>query len=104
MATAERDSPGGVASELTSRRDGPAKQAIVEFVAPSPARTVPHRCRSTSASRCSTTTGTLWCEKPMPIQFDDFIMRRLAEMAAADPAFARKASRTRDPEASPPQQ
>ena len=28
--------------------------------------------------------GTLWCEKPMPIQAD-FILRRLAEMAQADP-------------------
>ena len=28
--------------------------------------------------------GTLWCEKPMPIQLD-FILRRLVEMAEADP-------------------
>jgi hypothetical protein len=27
--------------------------------------------------------GTLWCEKPMPIQMD-FILRRFAEMAEAD--------------------
>ncbi|MET0997926.1 MAG: HAD family hydrolase [Marmoricola sp.] len=30
--------------------------------------------------------GTLWCEKPMPIQLD-FTLRRLAEMAAADPTL-----------------
>jgi phosphoglycolate phosphatase-like HAD superfamily hydrolase len=30
--------------------------------------------------------GTLWCEKPMPIQMD-FILRRFAEMAEADPAL-----------------
>jgi phosphoserine phosphatase len=30
--------------------------------------------------------GTLWCEKPMPIQLD-FILRRLVEMAAADPSL-----------------
>src|SRR5436305_1384712 len=30
--------------------------------------------------------GTLWCEKPMPIQAD-FILRRLAEMAQADPGL-----------------
>ena len=30
--------------------------------------------------------GTLWCEKPMPIQLD-FILRRLAEMAEADPSL-----------------
>ena len=30
--------------------------------------------------------GTLWCEKPMPIQLD-FILRRLVEMAEADPTL-----------------
>jgi phosphoserine phosphatase len=30
--------------------------------------------------------GTLWCEKPMPIQLD-FILRRLVEMAEADAAL-----------------
>jgi hypothetical protein len=30
--------------------------------------------------------GTLWCEKPMPIQLD-FILRRLVEMADADAAL-----------------
>jgi phosphoglycolate phosphatase-like HAD superfamily hydrolase len=35
--------------------------------------------------------GTLWCEKPMPIQLD-FILRRLVEMAEADPEL-----RTRQP-------
>jgi phosphoserine phosphatase len=30
--------------------------------------------------------GTLWCEKPMPVQLD-FILRRLVEMADADPAL-----------------
>ena len=30
--------------------------------------------------------GTLWCEKPMPIQLD-FILRRFAEMAEADPSL-----------------
>ena len=32
--------------------------------------------------------GTLWCEKPMPIQLD-FILRRLVEMAEARPGAAR---------------
>ncbi|GAA3168640.1 hypothetical protein GCM10020255_055730 [Rhodococcus baikonurensis] len=30
--------------------------------------------------------GTLWCEKPMPIQLD-FILRRLVEMTAQDPTL-----------------
>jgi hypothetical protein len=35
--------------------------------------------------------GTLWCEKPMPIQLD-FVLRRLVVMADQDPAL-----RTRQP-------
>ena len=35
--------------------------------------------------------GTLWCEKPMPIQAD-FILRRLAEMAQADPELRGRAA------------
>ncbi len=30
--------------------------------------------------------GTLWCEKPMPVQLD-FILRPLVEMAEADPTL-----------------
>jgi phosphoglycolate phosphatase-like HAD superfamily hydrolase len=33
--------------------------------------------------------GTLWCEKPMPIQLD-FILRRLAQMAAAQPELCER--------------
>jgi phosphoserine phosphatase len=33
--------------------------------------------------------GTLWCEKPMPIELG-FILRRLAEMAEADPSLRDK--------------
>ncbi len=43
--------------------------------------------------------GTLWCEKPMPIQLD-FFLRRLVEMAEADPDLRErqpwKAARERD--------
>ena len=35
--------------------------------------------------------GTLWCEKPMPIQLD-FILRRLFEMAEAKTGVARSAT------------
>ena len=38
--------------------------------------------------------GTLWCEKPMPIQLD-FILRRLAQMAAGATGAAASASRGR---------
>ncbi len=35
--------------------------------------------------------GTLWAEKPIPIQLD-FTLRRFAEMAEADPAASRPAA------------
>ena len=73
---------------LSSWREGPAKQAIIEFVERtcgedgSPAVPVEERVAVFDND------GTLWCEKPMPIQLD-FILRRLAEMVAADPELRR---------------
>jgi phosphoglycolate phosphatase-like HAD superfamily hydrolase len=66
--------------DLTSWREGPAKQAILEFVAA--AGSVPLEERVAVFDN----DGTLWCEQPMPIQLD-FILRRLVEMAEADPAL-----------------
>jgi phosphoserine phosphatase len=85
MATTEKGSPR-VASELTSWRDGPAKQAILDFVSrvcgADGSESVPVEDRLAVFDN----DGTLWCEKPMPIQLD-FILRRLVEMAEADPAL-----------------
>jgi hypothetical protein len=71
---------------LTTWRDGPAKQAIVEFV-----RRVDGDGRSPAVpleQRVAVfdNDGTLWCEKPMPIQLD-FILRRFVEMAGAEPSL-----------------
>ena len=65
------------AAGLTTWRDGAAKQAIAAFV--EAARALPEEERVAVFDN----DGTLWCEQPMPIQLD-FILRRLAEMAAAD--------------------
>ncbi len=71
---------------LPSWRDGAAKQAVVEFVA---------RVRGDDGSEpvpvddrvaVFDNDGTLWCEKPLPIQLD-FILRRLVEMAEGEPAL-----------------
>jgi phosphoglycolate phosphatase-like HAD superfamily hydrolase len=79
---------------LTSWRDGPARQALVDFVARA-AEEVPEDQRVAVFDN----DGTLWCEKPMPIQLD-FILRRLVEMADADPELGDrqpwKAARERD--------
>jgi phosphoserine phosphatase len=85
MATTEHP-PDAPLGGLSSWRDGPAKQAIVTFVA---------RVRGEDGSEpvpvedrlaVFDNDGTLWCEKPMPIQLD-FILRRLAAMAEAEAAL-----------------
>jgi hypothetical protein len=62
-------------TDLTSWRDGATRDAIVTFVE-SVVRDVP------PAERVATfdNDGTLWCEKPMPIELM-FILQRLAAMA-----------------------
>jgi phosphoserine phosphatase len=67
---------------LASWTDGPTKDAVLEFVERLSADGVPHDERVAVFDN----DGTLWCEKPMPIQAD-FILRRLHEMAEADPAL-----------------
>src|SRR3954447_5293356 len=66
---------------LASWSDGPARTAIIDFVA--------RVCDEVPvAERVAVldNDGTLWCEQPLPIQAD-FILRRLAAMAAEDPAL-----------------
>ena len=68
------------ADELASWKDGAARRAVSEFVD----RTVSDGVPAAERVAVFDNDGTLWCEKPMPIQAD-FILRRLAEMAQADP-------------------
>ena len=70
-----------MAEPLGSWSDGAAKRAIVAFVERAVAE-VPVEERIATFDN----DGTLWCEKPMPIQ-GDFILRRLYAMAEADPAL-----------------
>jgi phosphoglycolate phosphatase-like HAD superfamily hydrolase len=65
---------------LTSWNAGAARRAVVQFVERTLADGVPVEERVAVFDN----DGTLWCEKPLPIQAD-FILRRLAEMAQADP-------------------
>jgi FMN phosphatase YigB (HAD superfamily) len=64
--------------ELTSWRDTATREAIVEF-AESAAQDVPPEERVAVFDN----DGTLWCEKPMPIELG-FILQRLAAMAESD--------------------
>jgi phosphoglycolate phosphatase-like HAD superfamily hydrolase len=68
------------AEVLASWTDQPARRAIVAFVERTVTSAVPVEQRIAVFDA----DGTLWCEKPVPVEAD-FLLRRLAEMATADP-------------------
>ena len=73
-------------SALESWNDGPAKQAIIDFVT---AATQQGPGFVPVADRIATfdNDGTLWVEQPMPPQFD-FVFRKWGEEIKADPSLA----------------
>ncbi|WP_442930867.1 HAD family hydrolase [Mycolicibacterium sp. 050232] len=71
-------------ADLQSWNDGPTKSAIVDFVGRVTEQVAPEERVAVFDN-----DGTLWCEKPAYIQLD-FLVRRLAEQAAADPDLAAK--------------
>ncbi len=73
---------------MDSWRDGPTKSAIVDFVervTTEGADFVEPQARIAVFDN----DGTLWVEKPAYVQLD-FLVRRLAEQAAADPSLAER--------------
>ena len=69
---------------LSSWNDTPTRQAILDFVASlvdksSPSYVPPHKRIAVFDN-----DGTLWCEKPMYIQFD-YLLRKMAEQAENEP-------------------
>jgi phosphoserine phosphatase len=70
--------------ELASWNAGEARDAIVDFVRRSTGEGGAEPVPAEQRLAVFDNDGTLWCEKPMPIQLD-FILRRLVEMAKADP-------------------
>ncbi len=69
-------------ASLASWREGSAKSAIVAFVERAVQEVAP-----SDRVAVFDNDGTLWCEKPAYIQLD-FIVRRLAEKARAEPSLA----------------
>jgi phosphoserine phosphatase len=71
---------------LSSWKDTPTRQAIVDYVdravQEGGAQYVPPAERIAVFDN----DGTLWCEKPMPLELG-FILQRLAEMAEQDPSL-----------------
>lgn len=65
---------------------GPARSAVLDFVDRVTRAGGPDFVEPAARVAVVDNDGTLWCEKPMPIQLD-FTVRRFAEMAEADPAL-----------------
>ena len=80
-----------MAGDLQTWRDSGSRQAIVDFVERVTTEGGPDFVPPSERIAVFDNDGTLWCEKPMPIQLD-FILRRLVAMAEQDPAL-----RTRQP-------
>ena len=73
---------------MDSWRDGPTKSAIVDFV--DRVTTVgAHFVEPEARIAVFDNDGTLWVEKPAYVQLD-FLVRRLAAQAAADPSLANR--------------
>ncbi|HUI48976.1 MAG TPA: HAD family hydrolase [Acidimicrobiia bacterium] len=74
-----------MSTQLESWNEGATKTAILEFV---DTVTKPGPSFVPSEERIATfdADGTLWCEHPLPVEAD-FLLRRLAEMAKADPTL-----------------
>jgi len=71
---------------LATWNDGAVKEAILGYVDQSCSEGSPDRIPVEERVAVFDNDGTLWCEKPMPIQLD-FFLRRLTEMAGLDPSL-----------------
>src|SRR3954463_13700584 len=80
---------GAVNGALSSWRDGSTRQAILHFVAATIGQDGSEPVAVEERVAVFDNDGTLWGEKPLPIQMD-FILRRFAEMAEADPSLAER--------------
>jgi phosphoglycolate phosphatase-like HAD superfamily hydrolase len=74
---------------LPSWNDTPTRQAIVDFVARVTTEGGPDFVPPEARVAVFDNDGTLWCEKPLPIQAD-FLLRRLGAMAEQDPSLRDK--------------
>lgn len=78
-----------MAADLSLWADGPSTSAIRDFVARVTDEGGPDFVEPPARVAVFDNDGTLWCEKPMPIQLD-FTVRRLSEMASDDVALQRR--------------
>jgi haloacid dehalogenase-like hydrolase len=78
-----------VAGGLDSWNEGPAKATIVDFVERVTTEGGPDYLPPSERITTFDNDGTLWCEKPMPIEVG-FILLRLAQMAETDESLREK--------------
>ena len=71
---------------LPAWNEGAVKDAILRYVDQTCSVDSPGWVPADERVAVFDNDGTLWCEKPMPIQLD-FILRRLSEMANLDPSL-----------------
>src|SRR3954452_10699228 len=71
---------------LPSWNDTPTRRAIVDFVARVTTEGGPDFVPPEARIAVFDNDGTLWCEKPLPVQAD-FLLRRVGERAAKHPAL-----------------
>jgi AraC-like DNA-binding protein len=74
---------------LPSWNDGATKSAILDFVERVTRTDSPEFVMPEERTAVFDNDGTLWCEKPLPIQAD-FLLRRLEKKTKADPSLAAK--------------
>ncbi|RMI14280.1 HAD family hydrolase [Cellulomonas triticagri] len=75
-----------MADDLPGWRDGPARRAVLDFVARTTDPGGADHVEPAARVAVLDNDGTLWCERPVPVQVD-FLLRRFVEMAEADPAL-----------------
>ncbi|HSR91262.1 MAG TPA: hypothetical protein VLK88_08135, partial [Gemmatimonadales bacterium] len=84
---------------LASWNDGDSKAAITDFVTRVTRRGGPEFVPAEARIAVFDNDGTLWCEKPMPVELG-FILEQIATVARGDPSLAErqpwKAAKDRD--------
>jgi hypothetical protein len=79
----------GTASQLASWNDGPAKQAILDFVAAVTRESSPDFVPAAKRIATFDNDGTLWCEQPIYVQLA-FALDRVKSMAPLHPEWKDK--------------
>ena len=78
----------GIHAELPSWNDTATRTAIFDYVTSATDSDSDHFVPEPERVAVFDNDGTLWSEKPIPIQLD-FTLFRMAEQAEADPSLAR---------------